>query len=147
MDMKLHWGHKLSIAFVLFAGFVFYLISVMLRQRIDMVTDNYYAQELTFQATIDARSHADRLAQKVQVKRQNSHWLISIPACGVKSTGSIIFYRPDDPSKDLLLELSANNQGEQLIDAARLHKGQYELTVQWSSGGIAYEHRQPFIVE
>ena len=63
---KLHWGHGLAIALGCFMIFILFLIFVfpMGKQNSEMISNNYYEEELEYQKVIDAKKNADQLSQK-----------------------------------------------------------------------------------
>lgn len=111
-----------------------------------MVTDDYYAKELVFQQTIDERGNADRLGMQISVDRSGDELLVTVPGCHSLSTGTLYFYKPDDRSKDLLLDLHTDDKGEQRVSSGMLGKGTYELIVRWKTGDIQYEQQRHLII-
>jgi len=63
---KFTWGHGIALALACFIGFILYLIFVFPigKQTSDLVSDNYYQDELEYQKVIDAKKNADQLSQK-----------------------------------------------------------------------------------
>ena len=56
--MKFNWGHKiLGIYFVFITGIAF-MVVMSSRQKIDLVTPDYYAEEIKFQEKIDEKNNA-----------------------------------------------------------------------------------------
>ena len=42
----MNWGHKIIIVFVVFAAGILTLVTKSMRTRVDMVTPDYYGEEL-----------------------------------------------------------------------------------------------------
>ena len=56
--MKLSWGTGILLAILAFVGFIMYFFVITLVDKQydhELVTENYYAQELDFQKDIDAQ--------------------------------------------------------------------------------------------
>ena len=66
--MKFTWGHGIVVALGLFISFILYLIFVFPigKQNSELVTENYYEDELSYQKVIDAKNNAETLATKPQ---------------------------------------------------------------------------------
>ena len=66
--MKFTWGHGIVVALGLFISFILYLIFVFPigKQNSELVTENYYEDELSYQKVIDAKNNAATLTAKPQ---------------------------------------------------------------------------------
>jgi hypothetical protein len=55
--MKFTWGHGIVVALGLFISFILYLIFIFPigKQNSELVTENYYEDELSYQKVIDAK--------------------------------------------------------------------------------------------
>lgn len=71
---NLSWGHGVMIALL---AFIIFILSMLFlfpngQQNSEMVSDNYYEEELLYQQVIDAKGRADKLVNK-PVYSQNSN--------------------------------------------------------------------------
>ena len=66
---KFTWGHGIALALACFIGFILYLIFIFPigKQTSDLVSDNYYQDELEYQKVIDAK--------KMQTNCLKNHFL------------------------------------------------------------------------
>ena len=66
--MKFTWGHGIVVALGLFISFILYLIFIFPigKQNSELVTENYYEDELSYQKVIDAKNNAATLTAKPQ---------------------------------------------------------------------------------
>ena len=63
--MKLNWGAGILLAFIGFISFIMYFIITMTTNSAydhDLVSENYYADELKYQNDIDKLKNAKKLA-------------------------------------------------------------------------------------
>lgn len=51
--LKLNWGAGIAVLYMGFVAMIVLLVVMSMRQKIDLVTDEYYAEELLFQGKID----------------------------------------------------------------------------------------------
>lgn len=78
--MKFTWGTGIALtltAFVLAMAFAVYKV---MQQDFDLVTSDYYEQELIYQEKIDQKSNALALGEKVKLKISEEGLLIQMPA-------------------------------------------------------------------
>jgi nitrogen fixation protein FixH len=130
----MNWGHKIIIVFIVFAAGLLTLVTKSMRTRIDMVTPDYYGEELKYQQVIDGKQNAAALSMPVSIAQAENDIVITFPneLRQQALTGKVIFYRPSDSGKDLDFSLQSDNAGRQLISKRLLTKGQYKIKVQWN---------------
>lgn len=56
--MKLNWGWYIVFALVGFAAFVIYHVIGMMRENTDLITENYYNEELLYQERMEEKQRA-----------------------------------------------------------------------------------------
>ena len=59
--MKFNWGYKITVFYLVFIAGIMYLVIQSSRQKMDLVTTDYYAQELKYQDKIDQSKRAGEL--------------------------------------------------------------------------------------
>ena len=140
--MKLNWGWSIVVAFVLFIGFILYfVILAMTDQRADhdLVTDEYYQEELAYQNEIDATKNGLQYAEEFQVQKSAKGLTISIPESlrdqNINSTVSL--YRPSNEHLDFNLAISLSKP-HLLIPDDRLLDGRWDIRIQWKKEGTDY---------
>lgn len=139
----MNWGHKIIIVFAVFAAGILTLVTKSMRTRVDMVTPDYYGEELKYQQVIDGKQNAAKLSAPVTIAQPEEGIMITFPPelQGKSLTGKLTFYRPSDSGKDIQLALQPDPSGHQLIRRQLLSKGQYQVKVQWTM------NNQPFYQE
>ncbi|GEP92838.1 FixH family protein [Chitinophaga terrae (ex Kim and Jung 2007)] len=130
----MNWGYKIIIVFVLFAAGMLTLVAKSLRTRIDMVTPDYYKEELRYQQVIDGKRNASGLSAPLGISQSDAAIVLTFPAemrnPGVN--GELKFYRPSDAGKDINVPLKIAAAGEQQLDKQLFTKGLYKVIVQWT---------------
>jgi hypothetical protein len=66
-----NWGGAIVLSFVVFAGFIGTMVYRMISQRVDLVADNYYQEEV-YQKQIERIQHTSLLKQKSSMTLFNS---------------------------------------------------------------------------
>lgn len=136
------WGHGVVIA--LFAFIVFILSMLFLfpngQKNSEMVTDNYYEEELQYQDVIDAKKRADNLQEKPTYSQDTSGIKIVFPKGYDNSNTTVKFVlnRTDDQNLDIKKSEQLNADQSILIPAKVLKTGNYTLRLTWTKDKTDY---------
>jgi hypothetical protein len=134
------WGFRIIILYVAFVAMIGTMVFMTMRQKVDLVADDYYQQELKYQNQIDRQEQSGKLSAQPTVMAGKEAVTITFPeevrAQGV--TGKVNFYRPSDSEKDFAQELAVGADGVQQIPAAKFSTGLYTVKLSWTSGGKDY---------
>ncbi|MEO0901630.1 MAG: FixH family protein [Bacteroidota bacterium] len=144
--MKINWGTGIVIAFVAFICFILYFVVRMSmddRANHDLVTRDYYKQELAYQTEIDAANSAIRNEAKLKVEKKENGIVISFPEqFDFKNiTGKVSLYRPSNKHLDFDFPISLSNT-HLLIPDNRLMDGRWDITVSWNYKKQVFLHKE-----
>lgn len=131
------------IVYCLFVLGIVYLLFRSSRERMDLVTSDYYAEELKFQNRINEHENAARLSAPLQIENRNDSLTVGFPAefNGKQAKGEIVFYYPADKRRDVHLVFETAS-GQFRTKVPEHIKGQHELHISWSAGGVNYYFEQ-----
>lgn len=137
--MKLSWGIKIAL---LYSGFVVLIVSMVtlaMRQKVDLVSKDYYEQELKFQNKIDMSNRTQALKEPLtwQVKQGALQFNFPSEFKGQKINGEVLFFRPSDASMDKTLSLNTDSVNYDL-NTSTLSKGLYKMQVNWKVNNTEY---------
>jgi nitrogen fixation protein FixH len=140
--MKLNWGTGIVLAFIGFISFIMFFVVRMNtddRANHDLVTEEYYKQELSFQKEIDAEKEANALPTQLQLNRIEEGLQIIFPKemDPTKIDGKVSLYRPSNKHLDFDLPVSLSN-AHLLIPDKRLLDGRWDITIRWTYDGKNY---------
>jgi nitrogen fixation protein FixH len=143
------WPAAIVGFFVLAIIFLTTFIVWAVHQRADLVSANYYENEVRYQQQLDSMNRSQSLAAQSVITyepvRQNI--VITLPtAQSHGATGSVHLYRPSDARLDREVPLTLDAEGIQRLDAKQLHDGLWKVRVKWSVNGQDYFLDQPVIV-
>jgi hypothetical protein len=129
----MNWGHGVMSAFILFAGYIIALVTGCFQQNIDLVAEDYYAQEVVYQSRIDDINNAKPFADQIVISQNQAGVSIQFPAglANLINNGSIQFFRPSDASMDIMLNLDQLVDGQLILPMAKFTGGRYEVHIQW----------------
>ncbi|WP_143960793.1 FixH family protein [Litoribacter populi] len=133
----MNWGHGIAIFFTCFVAFMIFMVVKSFQQNIDLVTDNYYEQELKFQQQIDKINNDKGLETPVAVKFKSNTVNITFPALpGIE--GNIHIFRPSDSMFDLEKTIELDENFHQSIPVDNLPAGFYRVKINWQAQGMEY---------
>ncbi len=142
MLKKFNWGHGIAVALALFIAFILFMILVFPngQNNSELVSQDYYQDELNYQQVIDAKNNADKLTEKLQYLQTPEGIKIVFPALGIPDEKKVEFelFRTDDSNLDVKKELTLNSENAILIPAKVISKGSYTLKIKWQ------QNKKPF---
>lgn len=137
--MKLNWGYKIAVVYLLFVAGIIYLVVQASRQNIDLVTENYYAEEIQYQQRINEKNNAQSLSAPLDVNVQHGVLTVSFPQefSQKELQGEVLLYCPSDAQKDLSRNLVMEGN-KMKISLPEQNQGFHQLKVKWESEGVKY---------
>ncbi len=107
-------------------------VYVASKQKIDLVTRDYYPRELRYEEEIQKRKNAQSLGEDISVLQTSSGLNIKIPDTlkKLEITGSFHLYRPSNKYLDIRDTLRIDSSLQFFIPATRLKKGKYQLDLE-----------------
>ena len=135
----MNWGNRLLVVFGLFALFIGFLVYKCFNTKFDLVSKEYYKDELRYQDKIDGMNNAAVISD-LKVERNNESVTVVFPPelKGQKAEGEIFFYCPTSEDKDKHFPLMIDAEGKQSIAKKDVVKGIYKLKVTWNIGTKKY---------
>jgi nitrogen fixation protein FixH len=141
--MKISWGYKIAGVYLLFVAGIMFLVFKANNESYDLVTENYYDEELKFQNVIDQKDRASSLSALPQVVYENGEMIIQFPQefSNKEIKGELYLYRPSDAKQDI--RKSFTIEGTQLkVALPTVNTGMYDVKISWQADGQSYFHEQ-----
>lgn len=106
----------------------------------EMVTDNYYEEELKYQDVIDAKKRADDLQEKPVYSQDKNGIKITFPKDYDNSNTTVKFVlnRTEDQNLDIKKAVQLDAGKSFLIPAQVLKMGNYTLRLSWTKDKTDY---------
>ena len=101
-----------------------------LRNPVELVSADYYDQEIRYQQHIDGTRRALRLEGGPVITVTGRSLVVAIPNYQ-SATGTVTFYRPSDVKLDRQFALALDAEGKQQVDLADLAPGPWRFRVNW----------------
>lgn len=136
MTIRGHWGAGIAAVYTAFAAITVSFVVFAMRQPVDLVSPDYYAQSLAHDSKLAATARADApgaafsLAVSADGRRIDFSWAGARPA-----SGEVTFYRPAGAAADRRVAIAPDATGRQSIAMPDAHGGLWIVQVEWTAGG------------
>ncbi len=139
---RTRWPYAIVAVFLLFAGYIGFMVQQALRTTVDLVSPDYYQQEMAYQQRMETVARTAALPAPVQLTYDAAArvlWFRLPPAlAGQAVRGKLHFFRPSNQKLDFSLPLQA---GSQQFSTARMQPGYWRARLDFTAGG------QPYFIE
>jgi hypothetical protein len=135
----MNWGKGIALALFAFAGMMAWFMVKAAQNPEPLVTEDYYAEELRFQARIDETARARALSSAVGINVRQRTIALTFPKemDGQRITGSIHLLRPNAPGADRTVPFTS--VGSEVVVAGQdLLTGRYNVALHWTANGTDY---------
>ncbi|WP_299390331.1 FixH family protein [uncultured Gelidibacter sp.] len=147
--MKINWGTGIVLAFIGFISFILYFVITMTvnkKYEHDLVTENYYVQELEFENDLHKQRHAQTLEEDLSWTHTVDGLVITFPESMTPSEikGKVFLYRPSNKQLDFESTISLSDHNL-LIPDKRLLGGRWNIKVDWEYQGDSYIYKKDIV--
>jgi len=135
------WGRSITVSFIAFASFIFFLVYRCMQVDVNLVASDYYVQEIAYQDRIEELKNTSALQSNVQVKLLPNEASIEVrlpQQFKGQAQGTILCFRPSDAQSDYETPLVLDADGRQLIPVDQLAPGLWRIKVGWQQGERSY---------
>jgi hypothetical protein len=148
--MKINWGTGIVIAFVLFISFILFFVIKASTQKAysyDLVSEEYYKDELKYQADIDKMQNVKDLGIKISIETSKEGIQIAFPENFKTENmdGNVSFYRPSNQSLDFDIPFDLSKQTSLLIPDNKLVGGRWDIKINWSQNNKEYLYKKEIV--
>ena len=142
MKIKINWGTAMVIAMVLFMVFILqfvYKAMAVDKYEHELVSEDYYKDELYYQQEIDKMNNASKLENNISVQATNEGFLIEFPGDMdlAKITGTAYFQRPSNKDLDFQQDILLSDS-KILINHTNLVEGKWKIKIDWKYNDEEY---------
>ena len=143
--MKFNWGYKIVFVYLAFACGILYMVYLTSLQNRDLVSENYYEEELAYQKVIDQSGKTAQLSKAVEVNQDqlNSILEVQLPPefDNINALGKWNLYYAADRKMDVEGIINTKN-GRQKIQLPKGRSGNYTLKLEWEGNGQSYYYEE-----
>jgi len=128
----MNWGKGVAIVLGLFIVFIGFLAFTLIRQKVDLVTDEYYKEDMAYQGEIDALDAGFKL-KELQVSQRNGQLIVEFDQNITSDSVIIDLWRPNDKKLDKSFSVKGTHLF--MLPLQEIESGSYELRCQyWKDG-------------
>jgi hypothetical protein len=141
--MKMNWGYKILIVYLVFVMGMLALVYMSSMENKDLVSENYYDEEIKYQHIIDESANTASLSSEPVINRNKNIVNITFPAefTNEKTEGDWVLYYAADKSKDVQGKLNVVN-GKYSIELPDFATGTYQLKLNWRAAEKNYYYEK-----
>ncbi len=148
--IKNPWPVALVVFLSLFGCYIAGFIVFASVQKMDLVREDYYDQEIRFQQQIDRVKRTSPVLADANIDYDRAGDLVNLRLPSVKNTdidGTVTFYRPSDAGLDTNVKLGLDAAGHQSVSVRELKTGLWKVRVQWNAAGQDYYFEKPIVIK
>lgn len=136
----MNWGWKIAIVMGIYMAGVLSVVWYAMSTDVNLVTEDYYQQELAYEEQILRLKNTESLAEKptFNFSSDRKFVVLSFPVGLVPDSGKITLYRPSDFTQDRKFKLELDEANQQGFVAVSLLPGLWKAKLQWQEGGKSY---------
>ena len=141
----MNWSYGIILSFVFFVVFILSLVYKTMNTEVDLVAEDYYAQEIAYQDVIDGKENYQDSKRKINIHQTADSIVVEFVGDQEEIfSGTLLFFRPSDKKMDRSFEW----EGQQLsISKEDFFTGQYVLKAKWNSKEKSFYHEKPIFVQ
>ncbi len=148
--MKISWGTGIVIAFVFFISFIlFFIIKATTQEKYnyDLVSEEYYKEELNFQKNINEMQNVKDLGIQITVETTKKGLQITFPENFKTENmdGNVSLYRPSNQSLDFDIPFDLSKRTSLLIPDNKLVDGRWDIKISWTKNNKGYLYKKQIV--
>lgn len=129
----MNWGNRLVLVFTGFAALIGTMVYKAVHTKFDLVSKDYYSDELKYQEKIDGNNNA-LTAGKLDIAATSGKVLIKLPPslATIVISADAWFYCKTNAAFDRRQQITITN-GEYAFDTRSMAKEHYQLNIQFTN--------------
>ena len=139
MTIQFSWGWRIALLYVSFVIMMLVLVISSSRQKFDLVSADYYKDEIAYQTVVDASQNQAALSGSLAIRASDKVIAIDFPAefSGKNIQGTINFYSAVDKDLDRNFAINAAHNSMEIARGS-LCKTNYKMKLSYSVNGKNY---------
>lgn len=141
----MNWGKWIVVSFLLFAGLMGVIVTISMRQDVNLVSTQYYQDDLDFQQQLDRKNNTASLVKQPEITLTEQQLSVSFPENTSIESGVIKLFRPSTDKLDQNFVLKSSSASTQVFALNLLDKGAYRIKMTWKMDDKEY-YLEKFVV-
>jgi len=135
-------GKWITLSFVLFAAFIATLVVICVREDVNLISRDYYQQELKHSDKMLRQQNYLGLAQKPEIRFVSGEVSLSLPFYDQITSGTIQVQRPSDARLDQTFEFEKPAGPQVQFQLREWQPGLYRVSFTFEMDGKEYHTEQ-----
>lgn len=145
------WPYGIIGVYVVFIAALAAYVTFALSNDVELVTKDYYQQEIQHDAHMKRIKRTQALGNKVNVHldEASQSLVLKLPPTHLtdKFEGTVQFYFPADATQDQFIPLAIEQDGTQKFHSLGLKSGLWRMKVSWESGSNEFHFEKDLNVQ
>ncbi|HEY5692141.1 MAG TPA: FixH family protein [Cyclobacteriaceae bacterium] len=142
----MNFGKWIIISFVLFASFIATLVFICVRQDINLVSNDYYREELVHGKKMEYIQNAKTLQSLPDFTVNGNMLTVSFSDFNKVEKGELRLLRPSDAKLDRKFLIAPKGKAIQTYALEVWHEGLYRASMQWRMDGKEYYYEKLIVL-
>ena len=136
----MNWGWKIAIVMGVYMIGVTSVVWYSMTLDVNLVTENYYQEELAYEEQIQRLRNTESLIEKPTFGFSTNRKLIvlNFPNDLIPEEGQLTLYRPSDFTQDRKFKLELDEEHQQGFVTESLLPGLWKAKILWEKDGKSY---------
>lgn len=145
--MIISWGKKIFFLYTTFALAMIFLVYKCCQVNYDLVSKDYYNEELAYQQLIDGSERSSESMELIRLKQVEKGVLISYENFSnlPEVTGDCHFYYAPDAAVDFKISLKAGPDSTQFVNHD-FPPGSYIVKLKWTADNKFYYREKKLVI-
>lgn len=140
----MNWGKGIAITMIAFIGFIVTLVVIMIRQDVELETEDYYQREIAYQEEITSLQNANNSGVKPELSFNDEHLVVQL-ANGNFEDVKLVLIRPNDSDADKSFEIRDTKTF--IVSKSDLVKGNYSVELHYTVDGKSCMLKDQFYIQ
>jgi hypothetical protein len=140
--MKLNWGFWITVVIIAFMGFILMMVFKATQEKIELVSETYYAEEMDYDRELKARQNAQAFEANLEFAQEGDLLKLVLPQELLDKSPEvhIHWYLAHDATGDFKETLGKVEDSVVWMKMDKLRKGnKYEATILLEDGVSSYQ--------
>ena len=140
----MNWGKGIALTLGAFIVFIMYMVIQQMSTRIDLVSDDYYIQEMNYSSELKAINRDRGFVNRPEVSQTEKHLVIQLPADFDLQKVSVHLRRPNNEEDDQ--QFSVEGTKMFIIEKDKLIEGNYQIVISYTIDDIQYIQKKDIVI-
>ncbi|WP_417609408.1 FixH family protein [Owenweeksia hongkongensis] len=138
--MKFNWGTGIALTLVLFAMLMGFMVYKAMQQDFDLVSEEYYADELVYQDIINQKTNALKLDGRAKLQMMDEQVFLMLPADldGKIKSFEVQMYHEQEADNDFNFEKKSTTENQFAVPFKTVSTGKWIAKVKLNCEGVDY---------